>query len=83
MVFVNKSSLVEATKESNLQLAIAILVPHDLGWPVGKPFLLGIHDPVKRPTGLREPMFVSPENILMSSSLMSWTVLMYLVLAYL
>lgn len=83
MVFVNKSSLVEATKESDLQLAIAILVPHDLGWPVGKPFLLGIHDPVKRPTGLREPMFVSPENIMMSSSLMSWTVLMYLVLAYL
>ena len=83
MVFVDKSSLVEATKESDLQLAIAVLVPHDLGWPVGKPFLLGVHDPVKRPTGLREPMFVSPENILMSSLLKLVIVFMYLVLAYL
>ena len=62
MVFVDQSSLVEATKESHLQLALTVLVTHDLGWPVGKPFLLGVDNPMEGPTGLREPMLVSPES---------------------
>lgn len=65
MVFVHQSSLMEATKESHLQLALTVLVTYDLGRPVGKPFLLGVDNPMKGPTGLREPMFVSPESTMM------------------
>ena len=73
VVFVDKSSLVEATKESDLQLSLTVLVTHDLGWPVGKPFLLGVHDPMKRPTGLRKPMFVSSVNTFMTSHILLMT----------
>ena len=68
VVFVHKSSLVEATKESDLQLSLTVLVTNHLGWPVGKPFLLGVHDPMKGPTRLREPMLVTSVNTFIMTS---------------
>ena len=68
VVFVHKSSLVEATKESDLQLSLTVLVTNHLGWPVGKPFLLRVHNPMKGPTRLCEPMLVSSVNTLIMTS---------------
>ena len=59
-MLVNTGSLVESSKESNLELRFIIFLSHNLGWPVGKTFLFGVDYFMKRSTRLSKPVLVSP-----------------------
>ena len=64
VVFLHQSSLMEATKESDLQLSIIRFLPDHFSRPVREALLFGVHNLVERSAGLGKPIFVVPgENI--------------------
>ena len=63
VVSLHQGLAVVTTKEPHLHLPIAVLLVVDhLGWPVGEPLLLGVHNLVERSAGLGKPIFVVPGN---------------------
>ena len=62
VVFLHQSSLMEATKESDLKLCVSGFLSDHFSRPVGKTFLFGVHNLVERSAGLGKPIFVVPGN---------------------
>ena len=62
VMFLYQSSLMEATKESDLQLSVSRFLSDHFGRPVGETLLFGVDNLVERSTGLGKPIFVVPGN---------------------
>ena len=82
VMFLHQSSLMEATKESDLQLSISRFLSDHFSRPVGETLLFGVDNLVERSAGLGKPIFVVPaNNILHSVGLLMG--ICYLILFYL
>ena len=62
VMFLHQSSLMEATKESDLQLSVSRFLSDHFGRPVGETLLFGVDNLVERSAGLGKPIFVVPGN---------------------
>jgi hypothetical protein len=60
VVFVHKCSLVKPPEKPHLYLSLLILFTHNLRRPIGKAFLLGIHNIVRRAARFSEPVLIPP-----------------------
>ena len=62
VMFLHQSSLMEATKESDLKLSVSCLLSNHFGRPVRETFLFGVHNLMEWSAGLGKPIFVVPER---------------------
>ena len=60
VVFLYQGSLMEATKESDLQLSVSRFLSDHFSRPVGEALLFGVDNLVERAAGLGKPIFVVP-----------------------
>ena len=83
VMFLHQSSLMEATKESDLQLSVSRFLPDHFSRPVGETLLFGVDNLVERSAGLGKPIFVVPgeNNFRVKWNISSPSLETYLVLA--
>ena len=70
VVFLHQSSLMEATKESDLKLSVSGFLSDHFSRPVGETFLLGVYNLVERTARLGKPIFVVPRKSIFRFSLL-------------